>query len=61
MSNLHNRISDLASTRLSILGRNASNLTVQLAELHELRDHVRKAQLSARKSRPKSRKKTPRI
>jgi len=40
MSSLHNRIFNVASTRLSTIRRNASNLTAQLAELHELRDLV---------------------
>jgi len=56
MSNLHSRISDIAHTRLSAIGRNALNLKAQLAELNELRDRVRKAQLSARRSRSKFRR-----
>jgi hypothetical protein len=51
MSTLHNRLAEVASTRLSVVTGAAANLVAQLAELNELRERVRKAQLSARGSR----------
>jgi hypothetical protein len=49
MSNLHNRISGVTSPRISVIGRNKSNLAAKLAEVYELREQVRKAERSARR------------
>jgi hypothetical protein len=43
-----------AAARLAALFRDGANLNLQLSELNKLRDRVRQAQLTARKSRPKS-------
>jgi hypothetical protein len=43
--------------RLAALTHTTANLIVQLRELNELREQVRKAELSARSSRPISRRK----
>jgi hypothetical protein len=51
MSNLYNRLADVESTRLSVVTAVAANLVAQLSELNELRERVRKAQLSAQTSR----------
>jgi hypothetical protein len=51
MSNLYNRLADVESTRLSVVTGVAANLVAQLSELNELRERVRKAQLSAQTSR----------
>jgi hypothetical protein len=40
-----------ATRRLAVLVHDAANLNLQLGELHELRDRVRQAELSARESR----------
>jgi hypothetical protein len=39
------------TTRLAVLVHDAANLNLQLDELHELRERVRQAELSARESR----------
>jgi hypothetical protein len=44
--------------RLTAITDATANLVAQLRELNELREQVRKAELSARKSRPISRRKT---
>ena len=40
-----------ATRRLAVLVHDAANLNLQLDELHELRERVRQAELSARESR----------
>jgi hypothetical protein len=60
MSTLFNRLADVASTRFSVVTGVAANLAAQLSELNELRERVRKAQLSARKSRRTSHRKRTR-
>jgi ribosomal protein S9 len=47
----HNRLAEATSTRLSVVTGTAAELIAQLSELNELRERVRKAQLSARRSR----------
>jgi hypothetical protein len=44
MSNLHNRLADVESTRPFGPHGVAANLVAQLSELNELRERVRKAQ-----------------
>jgi hypothetical protein len=56
MSDLQSRISNISSTRLSLVGRNTSNLKSQLAELNRLREQVKKAELAIVRSRPSSRR-----
>jgi hypothetical protein len=51
MSALYNRIGTVASASLSGAVDAAANLIAQLSELNELRERVRKAQLSTRRSR----------
>jgi hypothetical protein len=51
MSTLDNRLADVANTRLSVVADAAANLTGQLSELNELRERLRKAELSAQTSR----------
>ena len=50
MSTLFNRLEDVVSTRFSVVTGVAANLVAQLSELNELRERVRKAQLSAQES-----------
>jgi len=50
MSSIQQRRSSAADTRLAVVINAAANLNVQLLELNRLRDLVRNAQLSARKS-----------
>ena len=50
MSSIQQRRSTDADTRLAVVINAAANLNVQLLELNRLRDLVRNAQLSARKS-----------
>jgi hypothetical protein len=60
MSALYNRIETVTSASLSGAVDAADNLIAQLFELSELRERVRKAQLSARRSRRTNhRKKEP--
>jgi hypothetical protein len=62
MSALSNRIETVTSARLSGALDVAANLLAQLSELNELRERVRKAQLSARRSRRLNhRKKSPHV
>jgi hypothetical protein len=61
MSSLYNRLAEVTSARLSVVTGAAANLTAQLSELNELRERVRKAQLSARRSRRTNHRKTTRI
>jgi hypothetical protein len=51
MSTLDNRLADVANTRLSVVADAAANLTGQLSELNELRERLRKAELSAQTAR----------
>jgi hypothetical protein len=46
---------------LSIFTDNATNLLIQISELNELREQLRKAQLSARRSQQPMRRKRMRI
>jgi hypothetical protein len=58
MSSLHS-LAASAETRPSVLTGVTANLIAQLSELNELREQVRKAQLSAQKSqRTNHRKRT---
>jgi hypothetical protein len=50
MSSIQQRLSTASDTRLAFVISAAVNLKAQLCELNELRDQIRKAQLSARKS-----------
>ncbi len=50
MSSLQQRLTTATDTRLAVVINAVVNLNVQLCELNELRERVRKAQLSARKS-----------
>ena len=50
MSSIQQRLATARDTRLAFVISAAVNLKAQLCELNELRDQVRKAQLSARKS-----------
>jgi hypothetical protein len=61
MSTLYNRIETVTTTRLSGVIDAASNLIAQLSELNELRERVRKAQVSARRSRRTNHRKRIRI
>jgi hypothetical protein len=61
MSSRHNCPETVTDVRLSVVADAAANLTAQLSELNELRERVRKAQLSVRRSRRKSRRKRTRI
>jgi hypothetical protein len=60
MSALHNRLETVTDVRLSVVADAAANLIAQLSELNELRERVRKAQLSARISRRTSHRKRTR-
>jgi hypothetical protein len=61
MSSLYNRLADVASTRFSVVTGAAANLVAQLSELDELREQVRKAELSAQTSRRTPLRKRTRI
>jgi hypothetical protein len=50
MSSIQQRLTSASDTRLALVINAAVNLNVQLCELIELRERVRIAQLSARKS-----------
>jgi hypothetical protein len=55
--NSHQRgIALLTDTRLASMARAATSLSVQLCELNQLRDRVRKAELLGRRSPPTNRK-----
>jgi hypothetical protein len=60
MRSFDNRLPNVTSTHLSIVTGAATNLLAQLSELNELRERVRKAELSARRLR-RSRARWPRI
>jgi hypothetical protein len=47
--------------KISIFTDNTANLLIQISELNELREQLRKAQLSARRSQPPMRRKRTRI
>jgi hypothetical protein len=49
-----------APERLSVLVHDIASLNLQLGELHGLRDRVRRAELSPRKSRPTGNRKIKR-
>jgi hypothetical protein len=51
MSTNHQRLAAAAAKRLSLILQDATNLNFQLSELNRLRDRVRQAELSARRSR----------
>jgi hypothetical protein len=57
MSSLRDRLAASTKARLSVVTGAAANLIAQLSELRELREQVRKAQLSAQKSRQTNRRK----
>jgi hypothetical protein len=61
MSSLRNRLAALTEARLSVVTGAAANLIAQLAELNELRERVRKAELSARRSRQTNHRKRTNI
>jgi len=47
--------------RLSVVTDTITSLNIRISELQRLRDQVKKAQLSARRARPKFRRKRTRI
>jgi hypothetical protein len=51
MSSSQQRLASATATRLAAITDMAANLKAQLCELNRLRDRLRKAQLSARRSR----------
>jgi len=51
MSSSKQRLASSTATRLSAITDMAANLETQLSELNRLRDQLRKAQLSVRRSR----------
>jgi hypothetical protein len=61
MSTDYDVLETVTGTRLSVVANSAANLMAQLSELHELRERVRKAQLSARRSRRTNGRKRKRI
>ena len=60
MSPYRQRLAAVSAARLAVLIDVAANLNRELCELNTLRDRVRQAQLSARKSRPKGNRKRKR-
>jgi hypothetical protein len=60
MSPYRQRLAAASAARLAVLIDVAANLNRELCELNTLRDRVRQAQLSARKSRPKGNRKRKR-
>jgi hypothetical protein len=61
MSARNNRLETVTDVRLSTVTDAAANLVAQLSELNELRERVRKAQLSARRSRRTRHRKRARV
>ena len=59
MNSHQRRIALLTDTRLASMARVAASLSVQLCELNQLRDRVRKAELLGRRSPPTNRKVAP--
>jgi hypothetical protein len=57
MSSLHRHLAVVTDTRLAIVTDAAANLMTQLSELNEMRERVRKAELSARPTQRIDRKK----
>jgi hypothetical protein len=57
MSSLQQRLPAVTDTRLAAIAHTTANLIAQLCELNRLRDRLRKAQLSARRSRRIDRRK----
>ena len=53
MSTYQQRLTVALEKRLSVLVQDAANLNLQLCDLHRLHDRLRRADLSARKSRGK--------
>jgi hypothetical protein len=51
MSSLHDRPANVTSAHPSVVAGAAARLLAQLSELNELRERVRKAELSARRAR----------
>jgi len=51
MSSSKQRLASSTATRLAAITDMAANLEAQLSELNRLRDQLRKAQLSVRRSR----------
>jgi hypothetical protein len=60
MSTRHNHADTVAEVRLSVLAEAAVNLIAKLFELKELRERVRKAELSTLRSRRTSHRKRKR-
>jgi hypothetical protein len=60
MSPYRQRLAAVSAARLAVLIDVAAKLNHELCELNTLRDRVRQAQLSARKSRPKGNRKRKR-
>ncbi|MEA2912934.1 MAG: hypothetical protein QOJ15_5015 [Bradyrhizobium sp.] len=58
MSALDDHLLAVTDTHLAIVSDTAANLIAQLSELNELRERVRKAELSARRSQRIDRKRT---
>jgi hypothetical protein len=61
MSPLHHRFAEISDLRILAMATATSNLTAQLNELNELREQVRKAQLSDRESRRIDKSKSVRL
>jgi hypothetical protein len=59
MNTLDNRLETATDVRLSGVVDAAANLTAQFSELNELREMVRKAELSAHHPRPRTEKAAP--
>jgi hypothetical protein len=51
MSSLQRRVEAFTDTRLTAITEMTANLKAQMHELNELRDQLRKAQLSVKRSR----------
>jgi hypothetical protein len=60
MSARHDLVDTVTEVRLSVVAEAAVNLIAQLSELKELREQVRKAELSTRRSRRTSHRKRKR-
>jgi hypothetical protein len=61
MSTPHNHVDTVTEVRLSVVAEAAVNLIAQLSELNELRERVREAELSTRRSRRTNHRKRKRI
>jgi hypothetical protein len=51
MSSLEQRIASVTEKRLAVIAATAANLKARMHQLEELRDQIRKAQLSASESK----------